>query len=108
MNSRGIPNASDENGTGAANDPTQKQNLAGFIQEPRFHQTKEIRRAGEQTSPQVARAVGLPRKLRDEGGGLISGSRSIRRFLFQGPGRPGGKVKTDANSVHGAQAGQIR
>ena len=36
---------------------------------------KEIRRAGEQTSPQVARAVGQPQKW-DEGGGLISGSRS--------------------------------
>ena len=68
-------------GHGAANDPKNNQNLAGFIQAPRFHQTKEIRRASEQTSPQVARAVGLPRQ-GGTGGGLISGSRSTRRFYF--------------------------
>jgi len=42
----------------------------------------EFRRAGEQTSPQVARAAGLSRK-RDVMGGLISGSRSIRLFPFK-------------------------
>jgi len=43
---------------------------------------QEIRRASEQTSPQVARAAGHPAS-RDEGGGLISGSRSTRRFHFK-------------------------
>ena len=44
---------------------------------------QEIRRAGEQTSPQVARAAGQPAK-RDEGGGSSSGSSSIRRFRSRG------------------------
>ena len=43
---------------------------------------QEIRRASEQTSPQVARAAGHPAS-RDKGGGLISGSRSTRRFHFK-------------------------
>ncbi|MEM9350727.1 MAG: hypothetical protein AAGA47_10725, partial [Pseudomonadota bacterium] len=45
--------------------------------------TNEIRRASEQTSPQVARAAGHPAK-RDEGGGSDSGSSLIRRFHFWG------------------------
>ena len=55
---------------------------SGFIQAP-LSSNQEIRRAGEQTSPQVARAAGHPAR-RDEGGGLISGSRSIRRFPSRG------------------------
>ncbi len=43
-----------------------------------LHRMKEIRRVREQTSPQVARAAGLPGN--GTGGGLVSGSRSIRRF----------------------------
>ena len=42
----------------------------------------EFRRAGEQTSPQVARAAGATQKW-DEGGGLGSGSSSIRRFRLR-------------------------
>jgi hypothetical protein len=52
----------------------------GFIQAPIFL-NEEIRRASEQTSPQVARAAGFTRK-RDEGGGSGSGSSLIRRFSF--------------------------
>ena len=53
----------------------------GFIQAPDFL-NEEIRRASEQTSPQVARAAGQARK-RAEGGGLSSGSSSIRRFQLK-------------------------
>ena len=49
---------------------------------------EEIRRAGEQTSPQVARAAGLTRK-RDEGGGSDTGSSPIRRFASGGERRKG-------------------
>ena len=59
--------------------PRLDQKRAGFIQASLFR--SEIRRAGEQTSPQVARAAGLSRQ-RDEGGGSDSGSSLIRRFLF--------------------------
>ena len=48
---------------------------SGFIQAPTSSE-QEIRRAGEQTSPQVARAAGHPRKA-GRGRRLISGSRSI-------------------------------
>ena len=58
MNSRGIPNTSDEDGLiGAHKTPNKAK--SGFIQAPAFIK-KEIRRVGEQTSPQVARAVGHP------------------------------------------------
>ena len=60
-----------------AKNPTSGKRYAGFIQALDFDQ--EIRRASEQTSPQVARAVGLPAR-RDEGGGSDSGSSLIRRF----------------------------
>ena len=62
MNSHGIPYSSDEDeAEGAPNDPEPK------IQEQVSYRhlafiTQEIRRAGEQTSPQVARAAGHPAK----------------------------------------------
>lgn len=58
MKSRGIPNTSDEDGLIGAHKTPDKAK-SGFIQAPAFI-TKEIRRVGEQTSPQVARAVGHP------------------------------------------------
>ncbi len=71
MISHGIPITSDEDEADGATTPTKNKN--------RFHtgnhssSDTEIRRAGEQTSPQVARAAGHPAQ-RDEGGGLINGS----------------------------------
>jgi hypothetical protein len=53
---------------------------------------QEIRRAGEQTSPQVARAVGHAAR-RDEGGGLGSGSSSIRRFVSKGSHAASGGIE---------------
>jgi len=67
---------------GAKKNPIGEKN-SRFHTGTRFIRTKEIRRASEQTSPQVARAVGLP--VRDERGGLSSGSSSIRRFRFKAP-----------------------
>ena len=59
MYSHGIPSAHDEDGEGQQ-DPDQnfKKTRAGFIQAAALHRENRIRRAGEQTSPQVARAVG--------------------------------------------------
>jgi len=63
MNSHGIPLLSDKDeAAGAPNDPEPKIRKAGFIQALRFFRKQEIRRASEQTSPQVARAVGHTRK----------------------------------------------
>jgi len=60
MNSHGIPfNTMRTGKQGRTKDPEQKTPKSGFIQAPAFIE-KEIRRAGEQTSPQVARAVGHP------------------------------------------------
>ncbi|MBQ2259879.1 MAG: hypothetical protein II336_00755 [Loktanella sp.] len=50
---------------------------AGFIQASAAPKT--IRRVSEQTSPQVARVVGLTQRW-DEDGGLCSGSSAIRHF----------------------------
>jgi hypothetical protein len=61
MYSHIIPNSSDENETGAFNDPTQNKNSCRFHTGLSLSSDKQIRRAGEQTSPQVARAAGLPR-----------------------------------------------
>ena len=59
MYSHGIPISHDEDGEGQQ-DPDQnfKNNKSRFHTGSRFHRDKRIRRAGEQTSPQVARAVG--------------------------------------------------
>ena len=71
MFSHGIPNTSDEDeADGALNDP---KNQNRFHTGNHSSSDTEIRRAGEQTSPQVARAAGHPAR-RDEGGGLINGS----------------------------------
>ena len=60
MNSHGIPVSKMRTGTkGRIKNPEQKTPKSGFIQAPRFIEI-EIRRAGEQTSPQVARAAGHP------------------------------------------------
>ena len=61
MNSRGIPYASDENGnTGHQTTPKTKK-PSRFHTGTSLSSDQEIRRAGEQTSPQVTRAVGLTR-----------------------------------------------
>ena len=74
---------SDEDETaGAPNDP-KPNNKSRFHTGASLSSDQEIRRVSEQTSPQVARAAGLPAK-RDEGGRLISGSRSTCRFPFLG------------------------
>ncbi|MEM8593012.1 MAG: hypothetical protein AAGF13_10850, partial [Pseudomonadota bacterium] len=62
--------------------PHRQKQKSGFIQAPEFL-NEEIRRASEQTSPQVARAAGHPAR-RDEDGGSDSGSSLIRRFHFWG------------------------
>ena len=78
MNSRGIPNTSDEDGLiGAHKTPNKAK--SGFIQAPAFIK-KEIRRVGEQTSPRWHAQSDTQEW--DEGGGLGSGSSSIRRFRF--------------------------
>ena len=72
------PHGNDENNNknrGAKNPNRQK---SGFIQASPLP-NEEIRRASEQTSPQVARAAG-PSPKRAEGGELSSGSSSIRHF----------------------------
>ena len=59
MYSHSIPNSSDEDGEhGAQNDPNVKIRQVSY--RPSLSSQREIRRAGEQTSPQVARAVGHP------------------------------------------------
>lgn len=65
MLSHNIPMTTDEDGNttrGTKRPRTQKQPKSGFIQAVAFIQNEEIRRASEQTSPQVARAVGHPAK----------------------------------------------
>lgn len=84
MNSHVIPIYTMRTGRGAPR-PHNKNPKSGFIQAP-HSSNDEIRRASEQTSPQVARAAGHPAS-RDEGGELGSGSSSIRRFPF-GPRQP--------------------
>jgi len=55
-----IPYSSDEDeADGAPNDP-EPRIQSRFHTGSRIHQNFEIRRAGEQTSPQVARAAGHP------------------------------------------------
>ena len=61
MISRGIPCLSDENGTRGTKRPqTIKTTQVSY--RPSISSDQEIRRASEQTSPQVARAVGQTRK----------------------------------------------
>ena len=87
----------DETGSvlGAHNDPRRTKKEQVSYRHP-LSSDDEIRRAGEQTSPQVARAAGLSRR-RDEGGGSDSGSSPIRRFrifwgLKKGPRDSGSEV----------------
>ena len=67
MNSHRIPNASDENGTTGHQTTPNKNKPSRFHTGTQLSSDNEIRRAGEQTSPQVARAVGLPRLVAGRG-----------------------------------------
>ena len=99
MHSQGIPLFIGSEARGAKTPPPR----AGIIQAPTFR-NDEIRRAGEQTSPQVARAVGPTRK-RDEGGGLSNGSSSIRRFHLKDRVPMAGVRKSNGNRAWGLKKG---
>ena len=72
MISHAIPNPHDEDGIRGSKTPNQKLPSQVSYRHP-LSSNQEIRRASEQTSPQVARAAGHTRR-RDDGGGLSSGS----------------------------------
>ncbi|MBC55794.1 MAG: transcriptional regulator MraZ [Confluentimicrobium sp.] len=100
MKSHGIPWSSDEDGlTGAVQEPRTKAPSQVSYRHPLSPNTK-IRRASEQTSPQVACVAGHPQRW-DEGGGLGSGSSSIRRFRFRRPKRQQRSVGTVARRFRG-------
>jgi MraZ protein len=76
--------SSERRGTqGQQDTPNQNQKKSRLHTGTRFFPNQEIRRASEQTSPQMARAVGHP-ATRDKSGGLNSGSSSTRRFSILG------------------------
>lgn len=86
----------DEDGiTEGRQDPENSQ--VRFHTGPRFHRTKRSGARASRHPPRWRAQSDTPLK-RDEGGGLISGSRSTRRFVSEGCVSFGGGIKDQRDS----------